>query len=246
VYAKVGMMNTLPPLPPGLLLDLDDTILTYDAIGREMWRQTSEVFADRCDTDAPTLNRALDEMRHWYWSDPERNQAGRMCLDQTRLEITHLALQRLGADDRELAAELAEHFRQHRDAAISFFPGARETLDELARRGHRLALVTNGQSHHQRAKLDHFDLERYFEVICVEGEMGFGKPDRRAFETALAGLGLPPEETWMVGDNLEWDIRGAQAVGICGVWHDYRRRGLPEGSAIIPDHTIHALSDLLA
>lgn len=232
-------------LPAGLLLDLDDTILTYDAIGNETWQRTAKVFADRCGVPAATLYQALHDLRHWYWSDPVRNQAGRMRLDEARVDITHLALQRLGRDDRTLATEIATHFRTHRDAAISFFPGARETLDELRRRGHRLALVTNGQSHHQRAKLQRFGLEPVFDAICIEGEMGFGKPDPRAFALALERLGLPPEETWMVGDNLEWDIRGAQGLGIFSVWHDYRRRGLPADPPAVPDHTVHALRELV-
>lgn len=237
-------MNTLPPLPPGLLLDLDDTILTYDAIGNETWQRTAEAFAGRCGVATVALYDAIHDTRHWYWSDPERNRVGRMRLDEARVDITHMALHQLGRDDRALAAEIAEHFRAHRDAAISFFPGAREALDELRRRGHRLALVTNGQSHHQRAKLERFGLEPVFDVICIEGEMGFGKPDPRAFARALEGLGLPAEQTWMVGDNLDWDIAGAQALGIFAVWNDHRRRGLPEGSPVVPDHTIHALAEL--
>ncbi len=75
--------------------------------------------------------------------------------------------------------------------------------------------------------------------------MGFGKPDPRAFAQALAGLALSPDETWMVGDHLEWDILGAQRVGVTGVWNDYRRRGLPDDAPAVPDHTVHALSELV-
>lgn len=238
-------MTVLPPLPPGLLLDLDDTILTYDAIGSDTWLQTSRVFADRCGVAALTLHQAMEDTRHWYWGDPERNRLGRMRLDEVRIEIVHLCLRQLGTDDAALAAEIAEYFRTARDAAIGFFPGARETLVELRRRGIPLALVTNGQSHHQRAKLERFALEPFFDAICIEGEMGFGKPDPRAFAQALVGLGLKPEATWMVGDNLEWDILGAQRVGVTGVWHDYRHRGLPADAPAVPDHTIHALSELV-
>ena len=55
---------------------------------------------------------------------------------------------------------------------------------------------------------------------------------------------LEAGEVWMVGDNLEWDIFGAQSVGIFSVWNDYRRRGLREDAPAVPDRTIHALSEL--
>ena len=53
-----------------------------------------------------------------------------------------------------------------------------------------LGLVTNGAAAPQRAKIDRFDLARFFDVIVVEGEAGFGKPDRRVFERALGALGV--------------------------------------------------------
>lgn len=44
-----------------------------------------------------------------------------------------------------------------------------------------------------------------------------GKPSPTFFELALAALGTSPEETVMVGDDVEADIAGAQAVGLIGV-----------------------------
>jgi putative hydrolase of the HAD superfamily len=240
-------MNTQPPsqLPPGLLLDLDDTILTYDLVSADAWRRACAQHSGRCGVPAEELYTVLGEVRAWYWSDPERHRQGRLRLEEARAELTLLGLQRLGVDDAALASALSTSYRDERDAAIDFFPGAREALEGFVRRGVRLALMTNGQSEHQRAKLERFDLERFFEVICIEGEMGFGKPDRRVFETALQGLSLRPEEVWAVGDNLEWDVAGPQNLGIYGIWNDYRRHGLPEGSAVRPDRVICSLAELL-
>lgn len=44
-------------------------------------------------------------------------------------------------------------------------------------------------------------------------EMGFAKPDPRAFTTALDHLGLPAERVLMVGDRGPWDGAAAE-VGI--------------------------------
>ena len=40
-----------------------------------------------------------------------------------------------------------------------------------------------------------------------------GKPSRAMFEAAAASMGLTPEDVAMVGDDLQPDIAGAQAVG---------------------------------
>lgn len=44
-----------------------------------------------------------------------------------------------------------------------------------------------------------------------------GKPSAAFFATALDGIGLPAGEVAMVGDDIESDIGGAQAVGIHGI-----------------------------
>ena len=65
------------------------------------------------------------------------------------------------------------------------------------------------------------------------------------FLHALATLGAEPRQAWMVGDNLEADILGAQQVGIHAIWMDAGRAGLPDGTAVRPDRIIHSLSQLL-
>jgi putative hydrolase of the HAD superfamily len=106
-------------------------------------------------------------------------------------------------------------------------------------------LLTNGCAAFQRRKLQRFALEPLFDVILIEGELGYGKPDRRVFGAALAFFGVEPAQAWMVGDNLECDIGGARELGITAVWHDAHRAGLPAGSAVTPDRIIESLSELL-
>lgn len=53
------------------------------------------------------------------------------------------------------------------------------------------------------------------------------------------------DETWMVGDNLETDIAGAQACGLYPVWHDHARSGLPSNAAVVPQRVIQHVAELL-
>ena len=83
-----------------------------------------------------------------------------------------------------------------------------------------------------------------FDLILIEGELGFGKPDPRIYARALDELGVSPSEAWMVGDNLEWDVAQPQRQGILGIWVDVRGTGLPPGQRVRPDRTIRRLSEL--
>jgi putative hydrolase of the HAD superfamily len=58
-------------------------------------------------------------------------------------------------------------------------------------------------------------------------------------------LGARPEECWMIGDNLEWEVAAPQRLGIYSVWVDGYGRGLPPGSPVKPDRIIQSLRELL-
>ena len=83
--------------------------------------------------------------------------------------------------------------------------------------------------------------------MLVEGEVGFGKPDPRIFRLALKRLEVPAADAWMVGDDLPWDIAGAQAVGIHGVWaRDHAATGAAGDGTVQPDRTVGTIAELLA
>ena len=106
-------------------------------------------------------------------------------------------------------------------------------------------MITNGDGAGQRRKIERFGLERYFDRVLIEGELGFGKPDPAVYETAMAALGSTPEDTWCVGDNIEWEVAGPQRLGIHAVWVDRSGGGVPADTDIVPDRIIRSLAELL-
>lgn len=155
------------------------------------------------------------------------------------------ALACLGVDDPALGVWIGDRHFELRDAAIRPLPGAIEALEQLRYAGATLGLITNGGSAGQRAKIERFALAAHFDYIGIEGEVGVGKPDRTAYESALTSLCVSAGDCWMVGDNLEWDVAGAQAVGIRGIWLDSNGRGVPSQSTIKPDRVIASISELV-
>jgi putative hydrolase of the HAD superfamily len=105
--------------------------------------------------------------------------------------------------------------------------------------------VTNGAAGSQRAKIERFALSDRFDHIQIEGEHGFGKPEERAYHHAMDALGVAAGDTWMIGDNLEWEVEAPQRLGIYAIWMDTHGDGLPEGSTVRPDRIIRSLTELL-
>jgi putative hydrolase of the HAD superfamily len=232
-------------LPKGMLLDLDDTILAFDTVSDESWEITLQEFRHRLlPVDPSSLHTAIKASAKHFWSDPARHQAGRMNLLWARTTIVTDAMAALNLHNPDLVDAIAQVYETIRIDRIHPVDGALDTLEALRQRQVRLVLVTNGDAPGQRRKIDRFHLQPFFDAILIEGECGVGKPDERIYQKALDALKLHPEDVWMVGDNLEWEVRGPQKLGIRGVWVDYRGIGLPaDGPA--PYKVIRSLRDIL-
>lgn len=233
--------------PVALLLDLDDTILDDSSLVHESWREACVAHASRLGPlDSAVVVDAIRKTSKWFWADPDRHREGRLQLESARREVVRLALAGLGIEDDDLAACIGDAYSHRRDIGMAPLPDAIDTVRWLRNSGRRLALLTNGGGVAQRRKIARFELTGLFDAILVEGELGFGKPDDRVYRRALDVLGTRPGETWMVGDNLEWDVAAPQKLGMSGVWIDARGRGVPELSTVKPDYIVRTLADLRA
>lgn len=237
-------------LPRAILFDLDDTILSFGR-RRLLLQEVAEGFAEHLRPwTAAEAADCVDARFAEFWSDEGRHREWRQCLVEARRLIVEQAFAELekaeaGKLRPELAHAFADRFHAHREAQARCFPGAPDALAELRRRKVRMALVTNGSRDVQREKITRFDLAGYFDHIQIEGEHGFGKPEERAYRHALQSLGSEAAETWMVGDNLVWEVDAPQRLGIFGIWHDHLGEGLPPGSTVVPDRIIRSLRELL-
>jgi putative hydrolase of the HAD superfamily len=100
-----------------------------------------------------------------------------------------------------------------------FVEHAVEILRDLREAGVRTALLTNGPSWMQRRKVEVLGLEAELDAIGISEELGAAKPDPAAFAATLELIEAAPDETVMVGDHLDWDVRGALDAGMRGaVW----------------------------
>lgn len=92
------------------------------------------------------------------------------------------------------------------------FPGTIDILDYL-KGSYRLHIITNGFQEIQEKKMRNSNIHGYFDKIIDSEMAGVKKPNPIIFELALKSAVTIPEKSLMIGDNLEADIQGAQAVG---------------------------------
>jgi putative hydrolase of the HAD superfamily len=228
--------------PAAVLFDLDDTLIDYSGNVETCWDAACARVAS-AGVDPAAVARAIHAVREWFWSDPVRHRRERVDMIGAWTKIAAQALERVGHSSEVLARAIATDFAARRMATTVLFDDALPCLRALAARGIPLGLVTNGDAGMQREKLARFDLAPHFAVIVIEGELGAGKPDAAVYRHALGTLGTRAEATVMVGDNFGWDVAGANAAGLVGVYLDRAGRGLPKDQG--PARVIRSLAELL-
>jgi putative hydrolase of the HAD superfamily len=241
----------MPRLPAAILFDLDDTIISAYGRPELAW---SAVIAEFAPLLAPlseeTVLAGVLASASEFWADPERHRIWRQKIRDARREIVARAfVEMAGRGERvpsvEVQMKFADRFSDYRNENLQLFPDAHAVIDALRAKGVKLALITNGAGEDQRHKIARFELEHRFHHIQIEGEHDFGKPVPRAYRHAMETLGVGAHETWMVGDNLEWEVIAPQKLGIHAVWYDPHGDGLPADSAARPDRVVRTLSELL-
>ena len=120
-------------------------------------------------------------------------------------------------------------------------------LREAREAGWRIGVVTNGFPAIQARKASALGLRALVDVIVFANECGdgTGKPERAAFDEALAALDVPASHAVFVGDDLCRDIFGARRAGMRTVW--MCRGNRPEGhmAGARPDRVVTRMEDVL-
>jgi putative hydrolase of the HAD superfamily len=248
-----GFVPRLERLPRGLLVDLDDTIVTDGVNADRNWHLAVASVVEPAAVPLPAdqILAEIERERRSFWADADRHRVGRLDLLAARRTIVAAALGRLatagtGPVHEPLIEAIVAAYTVRADADRALLPGAVEALRAMRELGLRLALVTNGAAEAQRAKIERFELAPLFDVEVIEGVFGAGKPEPQVYHHALALLDVAPSEAAMVGDNLEWDVATPQRVGMRGVWVDPGGRGLPVDATCRPDAIVSGLLELAA
>ena len=156
------------------------------------------------------------------------------------------ARQLLGPVSREVFAAAMEIYRRRQGElvrnSLRLFPGTREGLIELRRRGARLAVVTSRSGPSIRSFLEDSGLTRLFDAVISPEDTERHKPAPDPVWAALERLGTPPDRAVMIGDAV-FDIESGWRAGTATVlvaWGGMDAAEFP----IQPDYVVHSFDEL--
>lgn len=230
-----------------LLFDADHTLLDYGADEISAWRILLAQLGLPTDEEAVTFCHHASE-RVW-------TKAGLYAVNDPKIQKVYHSLYR--AHLTGLFEEIFEKYPCQADPStlgqrfidlLSLGGNLRDNAEEILRKlskksggGYEIAIVTNGLSTMQRARLK--GLEKYANEIFVSEELGVIKPQAEFFEKVLREINATAKECLMIGDSFTSDISGAKSVGMDGCW--LRSRDRVEETPFSPTYTIRSLTELL-
>lgn len=127
----------------------------------------------------------------------------------------------LGEIDYKILAAGIVAYRKAREAALVLYPHVNLTLVELLKRGYLLGVLSDAPRKQAWLRLCYLNLHHFFNAVITFEDTGVKKPHPRPFQLALEHLGVKPEETMMVGDWPERDMKGAAQLGMTTVYARY-------------------------
>jgi len=106
--------------PRAVLLDLDDTSLDDSGGVVACWRDACHAHQSRMNgLDPEAVFEAIDRLREWYWSDPERHRVGRLELAWARGDVHTAWTHVMGGGDVQLSMSAVKpHQQEHQPCII--------------------------------------------------------------------------------------------------------------------------------
>ena len=222
-----------------IYFDLDRTLWDFesnsqdtfrDILGKyELWPKVGEF------DNFMSVYRSYNDR---LWRQYRENQIEKKVLSWKRFYLTLLEF---GIDDIPLAKQIGQDYLTISKTKKKLFPFTHEILSYL-REKYSLHLITNGFEEVQFSKLDNCDLRKYFTEIITSEKVGVQKPRPEIFEFALNSANALVEESLMIGDDMEVDIKGARNLGIDQVHFNFIKREIEKSAKAT--YEITSLMDL--
>lgn len=211
-----------------IFFDLDHTLWDFDRNSRLAFER---VFVSHClDLKIDLFLKHYEPVNLHYWKLFRENKISQNQLRRGRLSETFnllnlkFSIEEIDSFSRSYIEELpGNNF---------LFDGTIEILNYLIPK-YRLHIITNGFQKVQLIKMKKSKIEKYFTTITTSDEAGVRKPHPKIFYTAISKAGISPNQSLMIGDSFEADIKGAQKIGMKTLFFNHRNEKIKNSQKFI-------------
>lgn len=162
-----------------------------------------------------------------FWRMYREEKITKEELRYQRLKVAFDAVNYQISDEKIII--LADSYIEHLSTFPNVFDGTFEILDYLKPK-YQLHIITNGFQEIQHKKLTISKLLPYFKSIVTSESVGVKKPNPIIFEHALLVSNAIKDESLMIGDSIEADIKGALDFGIKAIHCNFDNQLINNGN----------------
>ncbi|ERI04495.1 pyrophosphatase PpaX [Aneurinibacillus aneurinilyticus] len=148
----------------------------------------------------------------------------------------------------ERSEELVQVYREHNervhDELVEEFPNVLDTIEQLAKMGIKMGIVTTKQRKTAEMGLRLFGLDKYMDTFISYQDTEKHKPHPEPVHKAMQALGADPARTLMVGDS-QYDIQAGQNAGIASAGVAWSLKGASFLSSFNPTYLLNDMSDII-
>jgi putative hydrolase of the HAD superfamily len=199
-----------------IFFDLDHTIWDFD---RNATETLAELY-DRYQLKSLGLHSAAEfidrytENNHRLWQQYHLGEISKEKLREERFKNTFL---QLGVRPDLIPHQFEDEYVKISPTKTNLFEGAATVLAYLQKK-YQLHIISNGFKETTLTKMELSGLNPYFTNVIISEDVGINKPNRAIFEHALKKASATKENSIMIGDSLEADVRGAQDFGMKAIF----------------------------
>ena len=136
-----------------------------------------------------------------------------MTKEVLRTERFKRTLEFFGLHDHKLSEKIGNQYVENSPKRTLLIDGALDLLNYLKEK-YQMHIITNGFEEVQFLKLSNSGLAGFFNVVITSEAAGYKKPHPIIFEYALNKAKAKANESIMIGDDLQADIKGGLSAGM--------------------------------
>ena len=224
----------------GIYFDFFGTLFDSHYFLTHVWARIGKKLGKEIEFSDPRIEQGILKQ---FSEFKTKNYLIHQLTQEQKNELNAIVLETMGIEientEKLVANEFNSAFSTGRDFRLS--PNCITTLEQLSTLDIKIGLLSHASPSLCKPVLERFELLKYFDLFILTEDTGFHKSQIETYEIALKAMNAGnPEKVIHVGDDVNYDAKMAQKVGMTPLLFDPRHENTDEDFIII-----HDLSEVL-
>ncbi len=215
----------------GVYFDFFGTLIDSRYAITNIWSRVTKRLGMNIEYDDPRIWAGVQKQREEY--EKLADKSGKKYINLSREEwdeLNSVVLDTMGIKSEGAAEIVNEEFNKNFLKVYRLYPGCRETLKQIKAKDIRIGLLTHASRERGQQKMKELKIFEFFDIFIHTQEFGYNKSNIEVYQIALGAMAPnDPDKIFHVGDDIDFDVKMAQKIGMIPILFDpYNRHSLKD------------------